>query len=88
MMGQLPYLNITKCTLDTGTCSKLMLLYLLYIRVPSLNKICNQNENILYSNSLVYTDIDSYIKIIDLNSDGQISYQEMQMGLQTLRYND
>ena len=50
--------------------------------------MCNQNENILYSNSLVYTDIDLYIKIIDLNADGQMSYKEMEMGLQTLRYND
>ena len=88
MMVQYLCQNITKCTLDTGTCSKLMLLYLLQIRVPSVNKICNQNETILYSNSLVYTDIDSYIKIIDLNADGQMSYKEMEMGLQTLRYND
>ena len=58
------------------------------MRVPSVNEIYNQSENILYSNSLVYTDIDSYIKIIDLNADGQMSYKEMEMGLRTLRYTD
>ena len=58
------------------------------MRVPSVNEIYNQSENILYSNSLVYTDIDWYIKIIDLNADGQMSYKEMEMGLGTLRYTD
>ena len=58
------------------------------MRVPSVNEIYNQSENILYSNSLVYTDIDSYIKIIDFNADGQMSYKEMEMGLRTLRYTD
>ena len=48
----------------------------------------NHNRIILYSNILVYRDIDTYIKIIDSNADGQMSFKEMEDGLKGLRYTD
>ena len=50
--------------------------------------IYNNNKMIFFSNILVYRDIDTYIKIIDLNADGQMSYKEMENGLKSLRYTD
>ena len=48
----------------------------------------NHYKIILYSNILVYRDVDTYIKIIDSNADGQMSYTEMENGLKSLRYTD
>ena len=46
----------------------------------------NHYKRILFSNILVYRDVDTYIKIIDSNADGQMSYTEMENGLKDLRY--